>query len=242
MKKHIPNLITLGNLIFGCLAIVSVLSHNYSFAVICLICGFVCDYADGMVARVLGVSSPLGKELDSLADVISFGVVPGVFLYTVLSAQFCPSAGVHDIQYATPLCGKSILAFIFSGCAALRLGKFNLDTRQSTYFLGLSTPAATIFVTGLCMAILNDEPIAQYFNQPWLILVIMLALCAMMLSEVKLLGLKINPKVFSANLPALVSILAGLALIYTFGYSGACLSILLYVLGSVIYFAQQKAY
>lgn len=239
MTRHLPNLITLSNLFLGCLAILSILSGQYSSAVYCLMGSFLCDYADGMVARALGVSSPLGKELDSLADVVSFGVVPGMFLYTVLSRHFCGHTGLPvDIDFFSA-CGKSLLAFTLSACAALRLGKFNLDTRQTTYFLGLSTPATTILVVGVCMAILQNEPMGNWLDQPWLLLALIATLCYLMLSEVKLLGLKINTKQWSANLVTLLALVAAVILIVLLGYSGAALAVLVYIIGSILWFRLQ---
>lgn len=239
MTRHLPNLITLSNLFLGCLAVLSVLSGQHSAAVYCLMGCFLCDYADGMVARALGVSSPLGKELDSLADVVSFGVVPGMFLYTVLSRHFCGHAGLPvDLDFFSA-CGKSLLAFTLSACAALRLGKFNLDTRQTTYFLGLSTPATTILVVGVCMAIFQNEPMGSWLDQPWLLLALIAVLCYLMLSEVKLLGLKINTRQWSANLVTILALLAAVALIIFLGYSGAALAVLMYILGSVVWFRLQ---
>jgi CDP-diacylglycerol--serine O-phosphatidyltransferase len=239
--KQLPNLITLGNLFLGCLAILAVLSGQYAMAVYCLLGSFACDYADGMVARALGVSSPLGKELDSLADVVSFGVVPGMFLYTVLSRHFCGHEGLPVDADIFSACGKSLLAFTLSACAALRLGKFNLDTRQTTYFLGLSTPATTILVVGVCMAILNKEPFGPALDQPVVLLPLIAVLCYLMLSEVKLLGLKINPKQLSANIGTFVALVFAAALIYFFSYSGAALAIVFYIIGSVVWFKTQPS-
>jgi CDP-diacylglycerol---serine O-phosphatidyltransferase len=237
MSRHIPNIITMGNLFLGCCAIVFVLSGQHEQAVYCLLGCFACDYADGMIARALQVNSPLGKELDSLADVVSFGVVPGMFLYTVLTRHFCPSTGEAAFLVA---CGKSSVAFLLSACAALRLGKFNLDTRQTTYFLGLSTPATTVFVVGICMAILTGDPKATLFDSPLFLLPAIVVLCYLMLSEIKLLGFKINPKKLGESRPTFIGLALAAALIYAFGYLGAALSIVAYLVGSWLYFAANK--
>lgn len=239
MRKHIPNIITLCNLFLGCCAIMMVLGGAYQAAVYCLLGCFLCDYADGMIARALGVSSPLGKELDSLADVVSFGVLPGVFIYQVLvglNGQPLENGVLNFSAF-----GKCAPAFILSACAALRLGKFNLDTRQTTYFLGLSTPATTIFVVGVCMAILTQEPAAQWLNQNIIIYALVPILCALMLSDVKLLGLKLNPKVLTANAGPALGLIGACVLISVFGYTGAACTILAYIGASLIYFARKSS-
>jgi CDP-diacylglycerol---serine O-phosphatidyltransferase len=236
MVKHIPNVITMSNLFLGCCAVVFILSGQHQQAVYCLLGCFACDYADGMIARALHVSSPLGKELDSLADVVSFGVVPGMFLYTILTRHFCPTEGLPAAGVFLSACGPSSIAFLLSACAALRLGKFNLDTRQTSWFLGLNTPATTIFVTGLCMAILQGNAVALLFDKPLVLVPLICLLCYLMLSEIKLLGLKFNPKKMSENTPTFVGLTIAAILIYAFGYMGAACSIVAYILGSVGYF------
>lgn len=139
MKKHIPNTITCCNLISGCIATVFALYGVPEMALLFIILGAVFDFFDGMTARVLGVSSPIGKELDSLADDVTFGVAPASILFSFLG----------NIDYPTFLeGGRTVIpffAFIISAFSALRLAKFNLDTRQTTSFIGLPTPANALF-------------------------------------------------------------------------------------------------
>jgi CDP-diacylglycerol---serine O-phosphatidyltransferase len=232
MKQHIPNCITLANLVFGCCAILTILGGQYSMAVYCLVGSFLCDYADGMIARALKVSSPLGKELDSLADVVSFGVVPGMFLYAVLTRHFCLGHNCVDGSLSLVAFAKLVPPFILSACAALRLAKFNLDTRQTTYFLGLTTPATTVFVVGICMAILQAEPIGVYLDKPVILYSLIAVLCIMMLSEIKLLGLKINLISWAENTTTIVGLLVAGMLIYFLSYTGATCAILVYIFAS----------
>lgn len=140
MKKHIPNTITSCNLICGCIAIYFAMQSAYDFAFYFIIGGAVFDFFDGFAARLLGVSSPIGKELDSLADDVTFGVAPSAVLFSLLR---------ETLPVALP--GSALLpylpfaAFIMAAFSALRLAKFNLDERQSTSFIGLPTPANTLF-------------------------------------------------------------------------------------------------
>ena len=139
MRRHIPNAITLLNLLCGCAALVCLFQANFSQAVLWLFFAAVADFADGLVARVLHVTSELGAQLDSLADAVSFGVVPGAILYMML-APIPLSDGVY---------WPALPAFLLSVFAILRLAKFNLDTRQSESFIGLPTPACTLLVVGI---------------------------------------------------------------------------------------------
>ena len=146
IKKHIPNTITCCNLVSGCVAI------NYAFlglpkmALLWIIIGAVFDFFDGMTARLLGVSSPIGKELDSLADVVTFGVAPSTILFWQLGVLDYP-AMLEPLRPVLPF-----FAFVMAAFSALRLAKFNLDERQSTSFIGLPTPANALFWGSLVIA------------------------------------------------------------------------------------------
>ncbi|MCB0663026.1 MAG: CDP-alcohol phosphatidyltransferase family protein, partial [Saprospiraceae bacterium] len=133
----LPNLITLLNLFFGCLAAISILNGAYYLGIIFSLAGGLADFLDGMVARLLNVQSNIGKELDSLADMVSFGFVPGIIFYKLISLNL-PWPGLSVINwYAVP-------AFLITMFSALRLAKFNLDNRQTESFIGMPTPAATV--------------------------------------------------------------------------------------------------
>ncbi len=131
VKSFIPNALTCCNLLCGCVAVVMALNGAFVYALVVIICGGVFDFADGMVARLLGVSSPIGKELDSLADCVTFGVAPSSMIYAELALH-------------TP-CWVALVAFLMAAFSALRLAKFNLDPRQATTFIGLPTPANALF-------------------------------------------------------------------------------------------------
>lgn len=137
-KKHIPNTLTCCNLICGCISISCSCCAYIKWALIFIICGAIFDFFDGMVARLLHVSSPIGKELDSLADVVTFGVAPSFML-----AVYLANTEFNGLQHHTPY--LSAIAFVMAAFSALRLAKFNLDTRQSTSFIGLPTPANALF-------------------------------------------------------------------------------------------------
>ena len=150
MKKHIPNALTCGNLICGCIAITFALADQSSMAFLFIIAGAVFDFFDGMIARLLHVSSPIGKELDSLADDVTFGVAPSAIIFNQLSLMTYPAwldAYADFMPYA---------AFIMAAFSALRLAKFNLDERQSTSFIGLPTPANALFWSSFIVGFGDD--------------------------------------------------------------------------------------
>jgi CDP-diacylglycerol--serine O-phosphatidyltransferase len=136
MKKHIPNFITSLNLFAGCIGVWLAFQGNYQGAFIAILISAVFDFLDGFAARLLKAYSPMGKELDSLADVVSFGVVPGAIVFSLLS-----EIALHE--------WLPFLAFIIPVFSALRLAKFNVDERQTSSFIGLPTPANAIFWGGL---------------------------------------------------------------------------------------------
>lgn len=152
MTKHLPNFITLINLLCGCGAIVSVLNGKYELMIGFVLAAQVLDFADGLVARALGQYSEIGKQLDSLADMVSFGVVPGAIMFTMLqNALGASSIPAHThLYWAMP-------GFVITLFSCLRLAKFNLDSRQTTGFIGLPTPANTNLIMGIFIYYLQSD-------------------------------------------------------------------------------------
>ena len=184
IKKHIPNSLTCCNLMCGCMATGAAFYGNYRWAIVVIIVGAVFDFFDGMVARLLGVSSPIGKELDSLADVVTFGVAPSAILFYLF----------HEVQYPAFLePAAKILpytAFLMAAFSALRLAKFNLDTRQTTSFIGLPTPANALFWGSLVVG-QHAFLVSAKFNAAFLFLFMFLS-CLLLVAEVPLFSLKFN--------------------------------------------------
>ena len=182
IKKHIPNSLTCCNLMCGCMATGAAFYGNYRWAIVVIIVGAVFDFFDGMVARLLGVSSPIGKELDSLADVVTFGVAPSAILFYLF----------HEVQYpAFREPAAKILpytAFLMAAFSALRLAKFNLDTRQTTSFIGLPTPANALFWGSLVVG-QHAFLVSAKFNAVFLFLFMFLS-CLLLVAEVPLFSLK----------------------------------------------------
>ncbi len=189
--RNIPNTITCCNLMSGCAAIGAAFYGQTEWAVLMIVVGAVFDFFDGMAARALGVSSPIGKELDSLADVVTFGVAPSCIIFHLF----------HQVQYPELLIPlKSVMpytAFIMAAFSALRLAKFNLDTRQSTQFIGLPTPANALFWGSLVLG-QYAFLVSGKFNAVFLFL-FMILFCWLLVAEVPMLALKFHNYMWKDN-------------------------------------------
>jgi len=182
MLLNFPNALTCCNLICGCMASGAAFHGHFTWAFALIIAGAVFDFFDGMAARALGISSPIGKELDSLADVVTFGVAPSAMLFQLFGLVEYPS------WLAPAASWLPYTAFIMAAFSALRLAKFNLDTRQTTSFIGLPTPANALFWSSLIVAELPWLA-SPRFNAMWLFL-FMLAASFLLISELPLFALK----------------------------------------------------
>lgn len=171
-KSHIPNLLTLGNLLCGCTGIVFVLEERHIPAAYFVWLAAAFDFADGFVARMLKVISPVGKELDSLADVVSFGALPAFVLYKM----------AQHLTFPLPY-----LAFAVAAFSALRLAVFNIDTTQSDSFRGLPTPANALFITSLPLL---PESIISWILQPVSFVALCLVSSFLLVSRIELFALK----------------------------------------------------
>ena len=156
IKRNIPNLITLGNLFCGLVAIVFSLNNNLYFAGTFIFFGAILDFFDGLSARLLKVSSEIGKQLDSMADMVTFGVAPGMIMF-----QMIKLSKIDENSYI------AYIGFIITIFSAIRLAKFNIDTKQTSSFIGLPTPAAAIFIASL--PIISEYQNIQFTNSNFFI-------------------------------------------------------------------------
>lgn len=192
MKKHIPNAITLANLLAGCIAVVCLLYQDYSAAILLLLAGGIADFADGFAARLLKVQSAIGRELDSLADMVSFGLAPGLILYMMLHNG--SNADIMEVYL------PGLPAFLLTGASALRLAKFNIDSRQTNQFLGLPTPAATLLVVGLLLWYQHDLwGSRMWLSQPAIIYVLVAVISWLLLSELPMFSFKFKKAGWQGN-------------------------------------------
>ena len=235
MKKHIPNFLTSMNVLSGCIACVMAFNGNYLWVVIWVIIAAIFDFFDGFSARILKAYSPIGKELDSLADMVSFGLAPALVVFRLLSDNNSLGSPFYvsdtEIYYLKELIPYiSFLLVIFS---ALRLAKFNIDERQTTSFIGLPTPANALFWISLCYGISAKDEFTQLCSfYPIIILVITFSL--LLTSEIPMFSLKIKNLKFKGNeLRYLLVLFMGIAIFY-WGILGISAGIVFYIILSVI--------
>jgi len=225
MKKHIPNTITCLNLISGCIATYFAFLSDYQMALLFIIIGAVFDFFDGMVARLLHVSSPIGKELDSLADDITFGFAPSAIVFSFLS-----SFHIH-------LPFVPFLAFIIAAFSALRLAKFNLDERQALGFIGLPTPANALFWGSLILS-LDWQTWFEPYQIPnfwfYVVLVLIPISSYLLVSEIPMFALKFKTWGFKGNEIKYIFLLTCIPLLIIFQVTGIALIIAWYVILSAI--------
>ena len=248
IRKYIPNLLTCINLAFGCYACILALSGNYFGAMIAIIVAAGFDFADGFAARLLHAYSPIGKDLDSLADVVSFGVAPGLMLFDFLN-------GIQKtVDWSYPCIGNVVplTALVIPVFSALRLAKFNNDHRQTTSFIGLPVPAHALFWASLIYVLsLSVEGttisgmIYQYisFNLTGISPLYMLLFVTFMaigtsfllVSEIQMFSMKIKSPVWKGNEARYVLMIVAIVFFVFFGYLGITLTILLYIFLSIIF-------
>lgn len=216
MKKHIPNIITLANLSSGIIGILFAFEGNLVYAAMAIWIATLFDFFDGFFARLLKVTSAVGKELDSLADLVSFGVLPGTILYQMIDGS------IND-----PI---TLLPFLLTVFSALRLAKFNVDTRQSDSFIGLPTPAAAFFVSGLPFWLAQNP---DWFNQP-VVITIGLILSLLLVAPIHLLALKFKNYSIKGNWQRFLLLIISLILIIILQAKALPLIISLYILISIL--------
>ena len=226
IKKHIPNTITCCNLISGCIAIAYAFSGKIEISFTWIIIGAVFDFFDGMSARLLKVSSPIGKELDSLADIVTFGVAPSTILFSKLGIMSYPSL-LESLRGILPF-----IAYIMAAFSALRLAKFNIDERQTLGFIGLPTPANALFWGSLLIGLgkrIDSSPLMCIF-----IIVGIFISSWLMVSEIPMFALKFKEWGWKKNQIKYIFLLTCIPLIAIFGITGFAIIVAWYVIISYI--------
>ena len=226
ITRHIPNMVTCCNLFSGCIAAVMAFQSNYEAAILFIILGAVFDFFDGMLARLLNVSGPLGKELDSLADDITFGFAPSAIVFSLFK----------EVQYPEFMSGITeyfpYTAFIIAAFSALRLGKFNIDPRQSSSFIGLPTPANALFWGSLVVGA-HSFLVSESFNAIYLFILVIL-MSYLLVAELPMFSLKFKNLSWRDNKVSYIFLLVCIPLLIVFRISGFAAIILWYILWSLL--------
>lgn len=240
IRRHIPNTLTCCNLLCGCLAVGCALGGllhpegtaagpwlGYGGALAFIIAGAVFDFFDGFAARALGVSSPIGKELDSLADCITFGFAPAAVVAALL-AELSPFGG-----HAQPLLGLLPgIGLLIAAFSALRLAKFNLDERQATSFIGLPTPANALFWAALAHG--QHERLAAAPGAFWAVMVGVGVSCGLLVSEIPMFALKFKSYGWAGNRLRYAFIALSAMMLLGLGWTGLSSVVVVYVLLSLV--------
>ena len=230
MKKHIPNGVTCLNLFSGCLGIVYAFQGELKLASYAILAAAIFDFLDGLLARLLKAYSDIGKQLDSLADVVSFGVLPSVLIYQLFLQS--PQEGLLStwINYS---------AFLIAVFSALRLAKFNIDVRQSENFIGLPTPANALLISSFPF-IIDQDSLASYILNPYFLLLFSIIMGILLVSEIPLISLKFKNIELKQNILRYILVFSSLVLLVLFKFAAVPLIIIVYFLISFIQFRSVK--
>ncbi|MDB2630953.1 CDP-alcohol phosphatidyltransferase family protein [Ulvibacter sp.] len=243
MIKQIPNIITSLNLLCGCVAIMFAVSGDLVSASFFAFAGIFLDFFDGLAARVLNAQSQVGLQLDSLADVVTSGVLPGIVMVQLLSealtgtsldisAIFSSTSNNTSIESYLPFIG--LLIAVASG---YRLAKFNVDTRQTASFIGLPVPANTLLILSLPLIISfqASQQITEVILTPWFLIIITLVSCVLLNAEIPLFGLKFKTWNFKDNAVRYLFLIASILLLVVLKFIAIPIIIFLYILVSLFW-------
>ena len=236
VKNHIPNFITLLNLLSGCIAIVLIFDDQLVIASYLIGLAAIFDFLDGFIARLLKAQSPIGKDLDSLADVISFGLVPGLILFKLIGYSSGISVNSGIITFF------AFIAFLVPLFSALRLAKFNNDKRQTEQFIGLPTPANAILIASFPLILVQQSTligidilsIQVLFQSTIFLIVITILLSYLLVAEISLLSLKFKSFDWKDNKERFSFLIISIIALILLYYSAIPLIIVLYIFISII--------
>ena len=227
MKSYIPHFITLLNLFSGCVAVIFALEGNMKLTALFVCLGVFFDFFDGLLARKLNVESELGVQLDSLADMVTSGLVPGLVLFHLLGLAPQLSWETYNLL---PYFGLLVTL-----ASAFRLAKFNISTNQSDAFIGLPTPANTLLIISLPLILeyQHSDAINATILNPWFLIVLTLVSCYLLNAPIKLIALKFKTWNFKDNASRYILIVLSIAILAIFQFAGIPLVIIAYILLSI---------
>lgn len=234
IKNNLANAITLGNLFSGCVGAVHLILGDYQTTAICIILSLVLDFFDGFVARALKANSNLGTQLDSLADMVSFGFIPGLAMFKMLEPFGNEVLGMQlpfEIKY---------FGFLITLFSCLRLAIFNLDEEQKYYFKGLNTPSNTILVFGLFYAFKETQSFSYLLENALYLIIFTIISSWILISPIKMIAMKFKSMKLQDNYPKLALLIGSILILIIFKTVGIPLVILYYILISLIFQKQLK--
>jgi len=236
MKKHIPNFITSLNLLCGCIGIGLAFKGDLEIAAYMVGFAAIFDFLDGLVARMLNVKSDFGKELDSLADLVSFGVLPGLILFCLLSMAYSETEVFFSYI--------PFIAFLIPVFSALRLAKFNIDTRQTNSFIGLPTPANAIFIGSIPLIIAGGGEqisfIYDFFSNPGFLVVLIFLMSYLLVSPIPLFSIKFKDMSWASNSFQYVFIILSVILLLLFKFTSIPIILFIYIFLSILHNSIKK--
>lgn len=225
MIKYLPNTITCLNLFSGCIGVVFAFNDNLIYAGYAILIAAFLDFFDGMAARLLNINSLMGKELDSLADMVSFGFLPSVIIFQLIVNSPQIHEGNEWLKYS---------AFLIAIFSALRLAKFNVDTRQSDSFIGLPTPSSALVILSIPYIIDRGGVIGDSFQSLIGLIAITLLLSYLLVAELPLLSLKFKSFNFNSNRFRYYLLVTGTLLFTIFQFAAIPLIIFIYIILSLV--------
>ncbi|HCR77634.1 MAG TPA: CDP-alcohol phosphatidyltransferase [Chryseobacterium sp.] len=234
IKNNLANAITLGNLFSGCIGAIHLISGDYQTTAICIVLSLVLDFFDGFTARALKANSNLGTQLDSLADMVSFGLVPGLTMFKMLEPFGTNLFGMtlpFGIQYF------GLLITLFS---CLRLAIFNLDEDQKYYFKGLNTPSNTILIFGLFYAFKENQSFEFLLNNEFALIILTVISSWLLISPIKMIAMKFKSMKLQDNYPKIALLVGSVIILIMFRSVGIPMVILYYILISILFQKQLK--
>ena len=244
IRRHIPNLVTLLNLFSGCIALIFAVYGNFVGAAFFVFLGIFFDFFDGLLARKLNVQSPLGIQLDSLADLVTSGVVPGIIMLKLIAL----SVGVNDFitfeeSWTSTMKWTSfkvsylpLIGLLIPLASAYRLAKFNLDEDQQTYFKGLPVPANTLLILSLPLILeyQNNDIMNAIIINKWFLIPLTLLSCYLLNSKIKLFALKFKDWSFKSNAIRYIFLILSVVIIVILKFAAIPIIIALYIILSLL--------
>lgn len=229
IKNNLANAFTLGNLFSGSIGVIHLITGDYQTTAICIIISLILDFFDGFIARAMKSNSELGVQLDSLADMVSFGLLPGIVLFKALE-PFGNQLFGTELPFEIKYIGLFVTLF-----SCLRLAIFNLDDEQTYYFKGLNTPSNTILLFGLYYAFLETESFKILFENPLLLIFITIVSSWLLVSPIKMISLKFKSMKLEDNYPKVALLIGVILLLIIFKTVGIPLAMLYYILVSLVF-------